>query len=179
MKLTRVCGEAVIVGKGGNALEQAEGVGPGHKAYSVCFRRAVRRQMEWRLLSLDQLLPEEHSAHLVWASVETLDLSEVERMAGAVAHVGRSKMETAKIEKNRVQRKNSQPECGPLLLVGNSGRLDDRSPARCPHSGPCFAGFAHTAVAHVTSAAGVRGDRLIIERGASESGRHLFVDSLQ
>ena len=54
------------------------------------FQRAERRQIEWRPLSLDQMLPAEHSARQVWASVESLDLSELYRRIRAVeGHVGR------------------------------------------------------------------------------------------
>lgn len=37
-------------------------------------RAPERRQVEWRALSLDDLLPAEHRARLVWAFVERLDL---------------------------------------------------------------------------------------------------------
>ena len=41
------------------------------------FQRVERRQIEWRPLSLDQMLPAEHTARQVWAYVESLDLSEL------------------------------------------------------------------------------------------------------
>ena len=41
------------------------------------FQRAERLQIEWRPLSLDQLLAEDHTARLVWAYVESLDLTEL------------------------------------------------------------------------------------------------------
>ncbi len=41
------------------------------------FQRAERLQMEWRPLSLDQLLAEDHTARLVWAYVDSLDLTEL------------------------------------------------------------------------------------------------------
>lgn len=41
----------------------------------VRVQRAERRQIEWQAFSLDQLLPAEHTARLVWAYVESLDLS--------------------------------------------------------------------------------------------------------
>lgn len=44
---------------------------------AVRFQRVERRQIEWRPLSLDQLLSEDHTARLVWAYVESLDLSEL------------------------------------------------------------------------------------------------------
>ncbi len=54
------------------------------------FQRAERRQIEWRPLSLDQMLPAEHTARQVWAYVESLDLSELYRQIQAVeGHVGR------------------------------------------------------------------------------------------
>lgn len=43
----------------------------------VRVQRAERRQMEWRALSLEQMLPEEHAARLVWAYVESLDVSKL------------------------------------------------------------------------------------------------------
>jgi len=54
------------------------------------FQRAERRQIEWRPLSLDQMLPAAHPARQVWAYVESLDLSELYRQIRAVeGHVGR------------------------------------------------------------------------------------------
>ena len=54
------------------------------------FQRVERRQIEWRPLSLDQMLPAEHTARQVWAYVESLDLSELYRQIQAVeGHVGR------------------------------------------------------------------------------------------
>ena len=54
------------------------------------FQRAERRQIAWRPLSLDQMLPAEHTARQVWAYVESLDLSELYRQIRAVeGHVGR------------------------------------------------------------------------------------------
>lgn len=41
------------------------------------FQRAQRLQIEWRPLSLDQMLAEDHPARLVWAYIESLDLSEL------------------------------------------------------------------------------------------------------
>lgn len=43
----------------------------------VRVQRAERRQMEWQAFSLNQLLPEEHTARLVWAYVEALDVSKL------------------------------------------------------------------------------------------------------
>ncbi|MCH7687938.1 MAG: transposase, partial [Planctomycetes bacterium] len=54
------------------------------------FQRAERRQIAWRPLSLDHMIPAEHTARLVWAYVESLDLSELYRQIQAVeGHVGR------------------------------------------------------------------------------------------
>jgi transposase len=39
------------------------------------LRRAERGQIEWRPFSLDQLVPEDHRARLVWQFVEELDLT--------------------------------------------------------------------------------------------------------
>ncbi len=38
-------------------------------------KRPERKQVEWRPLALDQLLPEDHRARIVWQYAETLDLS--------------------------------------------------------------------------------------------------------
>jgi transposase len=55
------------------------------------FQRAQRRQMAWRTLSLDQMLPREHAARSVWAYVESLDLSPLYDQIRAVeGHVGRA-----------------------------------------------------------------------------------------
>jgi transposase len=48
------------------------------------FQRAQRSQIQWRPLSLDQLLAEDHTARLVWAYVESLDLSELYQQIRAV-----------------------------------------------------------------------------------------------
>ena len=54
------------------------------------YRRAERRQREWRDFCLDDLLPDDHTARLVWAYVESLDLSELYLAIRAVkGHVGR------------------------------------------------------------------------------------------
>jgi transposase len=41
------------------------------------MRRAVRNQVEFQQCSLDELLPEDHEARIVWAYVSGLDLSEL------------------------------------------------------------------------------------------------------
>lgn len=48
------------------------------------FQRAQRCQIEMRFMSLDQLLPEDHTARLVWAYVDALDLTELYREIRAV-----------------------------------------------------------------------------------------------
>lgn len=58
------------------------------------YRRAERLQREWRDFCLNDLLPEDHAARLVWAYVESLDLSELYRAIRAVeGHVGRDPMD--------------------------------------------------------------------------------------
>lgn len=47
-------------------------------------RAAERRQVEWRALSLDDLLPAAHRARLVWAFVERLDLGPLDAAIQAV-----------------------------------------------------------------------------------------------
>ena len=53
---------------------------------AVRYQRAERRQIEWRPLSLDQLLPEDHTARLIWAYVEALDLKELYKKIQAHEH---------------------------------------------------------------------------------------------
>jgi transposase len=52
--------------------------------------RANRQQIEMRLASLDELLPEDHRARLVWAAVESFDLSalydQIEAVEGEAGH---------------------------------------------------------------------------------------------
>lgn len=48
------------------------------------LRQAVRNQVEFQECSLDELLPEEHEARIVWAYVCSLDLSELQRRIQAV-----------------------------------------------------------------------------------------------
>jgi len=48
------------------------------------FQRAERRQMSWQAMSLDQLIPSDHTARLVWSYVESLDLSELYQQIQAV-----------------------------------------------------------------------------------------------
>lgn len=53
-------------------------------------KRPERLQIEWRPMALDQLLPPDHRARLVWAYVESLDLSYLYGQIRAVeGHVGR------------------------------------------------------------------------------------------
>ncbi len=55
------------------------------------FQRAQRRQIELKMLSLDQMLTDDHPARLVWAYVDSLDLSELYQAIRAVeGHVGRN-----------------------------------------------------------------------------------------
>lgn len=48
------------------------------------MRHAVRNQVEFQQCSLDELLPEDHEARIVWAYVSGLDLSELTRQIQAV-----------------------------------------------------------------------------------------------
>lgn len=55
------------------------------------LRVAERQQIAFRPLALDQLLPEEHTARLVWQYVEGLDLGRLYQQIAAVeGHVGRA-----------------------------------------------------------------------------------------
>lgn len=49
------------------------------------FQRAQRRQIMMQMLSLDQMLAEDHTARLVWAYVDSLDLTELYAKIRAVA----------------------------------------------------------------------------------------------
>ena len=49
------------------------------------FQRAQRRQIMMRMLSLDQMLAEDHTVRLVWAYVDALDLTELYVKIRAVA----------------------------------------------------------------------------------------------
>ncbi|MCC7474410.1 MAG: hypothetical protein IT425_03375, partial [Pirellulales bacterium] len=42
---------------------------------SVRLKLPERRQVQWRDCALDELLPSDHRARVVWRHVETLDLS--------------------------------------------------------------------------------------------------------
>lgn len=48
------------------------------------FQRAERRQKEMRILALEELIPREHPARLVWAYVESLNLTELYQAIQAV-----------------------------------------------------------------------------------------------
>lgn len=55
------------------------------------FQRAQRRQIEMQMLSLDQLIPEDHRARAVWQYVEQLDLTPLyDRIRAVEGHVGRA-----------------------------------------------------------------------------------------
>ena len=49
------------------------------------FQRAQRRQIMMQMLSLDQMLAEDHTARLIWAYVDSLDLTELYANIRAVA----------------------------------------------------------------------------------------------
>lgn len=80
------------------------------------YQRAERRQMEWRPLSLDQMLRPEHSARLVWAYVDSLDLSELyEQIRAVEGHVGRNPIDpkilvTLWLYASKTKTKNSPKE---------------------------------------------------------------------
>jgi transposase len=60
------------------------------------YQRAVRRQMHWEERSLDQLLPLDAEARIVWEFVQKLDLSEFYAEIKAVeGHVGRPPVDPA------------------------------------------------------------------------------------
>jgi len=60
------------------------------------YQRAVRRQMQWEERSLDQLLPPDAEARVVWEFVQKLDLSEFYAEIKAVeGHVGRPPVDPA------------------------------------------------------------------------------------
>jgi transposase len=48
---------------------------PSSNVHRARVKRPERAQIEWRPLALDQLLPQDHRARLVWAYVDSLDLS--------------------------------------------------------------------------------------------------------
>ena len=49
------------------------------------FQRAQRRQIMMQMLSLDQMLAEDHTARLIWAYVDSLNLTELYAKIRAVA----------------------------------------------------------------------------------------------
>lgn len=54
------------------------------------FQRPERKQIEWRPVALDQLLPQDHRVRLIWKYVESLDLSLLyARIAAVEGHPGR------------------------------------------------------------------------------------------
>ncbi len=55
------------------------------------LRRPVRDQVEFRTASLDQLLPPEHEARVVWEAVSQLDMSAwLDEVQAVEGHVGRN-----------------------------------------------------------------------------------------
>ena len=56
------------------------------------FKRAERKQIEWRPLALDQLLPADHRARVVWRYVESLNLeplyAQIKAVEGGVGRDG-------------------------------------------------------------------------------------------
>ena len=54
------------------------------------FQRAERQQIQWQPIALDQMIEEDHTARLVWAYIEGLDLSALYDQIKAVeGHAGR------------------------------------------------------------------------------------------
>jgi transposase len=60
------------------------GTAPAPRIGPKRLRHAVRNQVEFQECSLDELLPEEHEARIVWAYVGSLDLSELYQRIQAV-----------------------------------------------------------------------------------------------
>ncbi len=68
----------------------------GANGRAVRYQRAVRDQMKMELRALDQLLPSDHPARVVWAFVQKLDLSEYYGDIKSVeGHVGRPAVDPA------------------------------------------------------------------------------------
>jgi transposase len=60
------------------------------------LNRPNRSQIEWRLVNLDSLLPEDHEARLVWAWVEEMDLSPLyEHIRAVEGEAGRNAIDPA------------------------------------------------------------------------------------
>jgi transposase len=69
----------------------AKGLKPG-----VRLSRAVRTQLEWQTVCLDDLIAEDHRARAVWAYVESLDLSPLyERVEAVAGEAGRPAIDPA------------------------------------------------------------------------------------
>jgi len=60
------------------------------------MRSPIREQMEMRVVSLDDLLPPDHQARVVWDYVQRLDLSELhEKIKAVEGHAGRTPVDPA------------------------------------------------------------------------------------
>jgi transposase len=57
---------------------------PSKSGGAARVKRPERRQVEWRPLALDQLLPDDHRARIVWQFAETLDLTPLYQQIRAV-----------------------------------------------------------------------------------------------
>jgi transposase len=69
----------------------AKGLKPG-----VRLSRAVRTQLEWQTVCLDDLIAQDHRARAVWAYVESLDLSPLyERVEAVAGEAGRPAIDPA------------------------------------------------------------------------------------
>ena len=64
----------------GDLPESARAVEPG-SAGEVRLREPERDQIALRVVDIDSLIGQEHPARVIWAYVEKLDLSELERAA--------------------------------------------------------------------------------------------------
>ena len=54
------------------------------------FQHPERRQIQWQAVSLDQLLPHDHEARLIWAYVDQSDVTPLfEKYKAVEGHVGR------------------------------------------------------------------------------------------
>ena len=75
----------------GKSGAMAEGLKTG-----IRLSRAVRTQLEWQTVCLDELIAEDHRARAVWAYVESLDLSPLyEQVQSVAGEVGRPAIDPA------------------------------------------------------------------------------------
>lgn len=78
------------LGKGGSWRYNVEMDNSAQPTDRARVKRPERNQIEWQPVALDQLLPDDHRARVVWAYVDSLDLSPLYQKIRAVeGHVGR------------------------------------------------------------------------------------------